>query len=579
MKYLSFFIVILIISCHGLRNKAPVAPLIEGENITDHSALARKAMVVTQGHYATAAGIEMLIAGGNAIDAAVAVSFTIGVERPQSTGIGGGGFALVSALNKEVLAYDFRERAPENIKRDFYLDKMGNANYQKSQEGALAVGTPGLVAGLYKMHLEHGKLPWEKLLEPAIKLATNGFSIYPELAAALEKKKDVLATFKSSKKIFFNKQGEILRQGEQLIQSDLANTLKIIAKKGAQDFYTGSVAKKIVHSLKEHGGVGSLADLRKYRVKLRTPLRSKMGNDFQGVEIFSMPPPSSGGVHVLQILNMVEKHFRGKTKPLPWSSEAIHYTSLAMQQAFYDRAIFLGDPDFVSIPTKLLTSKEYADRSIKYFSPRSRKMEEIKTLVSAGEESFETTHFSIIDEQGMSVSSTQTINGWFGSGLVAEGTGIVLNNEMDDFSLVVGGSNLFGAYGGEKNFIQPLKRPLSSMSPTIVMKDGKPVMIVGSPSGTRIITCVALTLLNYLYYDMPLSKAVNQTRYHQQWSPDEIWMEKEGMTSSVISKLQKMGHQVIEKELGCKIQAIIVKSNKEIEGFSDVRGQGSAKGL
>lgn len=583
MKKLNYvalsFLCLFILACASFKSRPPSATMLVGETAQDHQAIAKEAMVVSQGPNATAAGLEILAAGGNAVDAAIAVSFTIGVERPQSTGIGGGGFALVGGVGKEVMAYDFREQAPETVKAEMYLDINGKPNYQKSQDGALSIATPGLVAGLYQMHLEHGKLAWKDLVRPAIRLAKTGFTIYAELATALEKRSQLLATFPSSKKVFFAKDGSILKQGDLLVQNDLAHSLELIAAKGDKGFYYGSVAQNIAKTIKDFKGLVSLADLRKYRAKKRPAVSSKMGDSFQKVEIFSMPPPSSGGVHVLQILNMMEEIYANKSKPEYWSTEAIHNTALAMQQAFYDRAAFLADPDFVKVPTKLLTSKEYAKRAVQNFSYRARKMQDIKSMVMAGEESFETTHFSIMDKEGMVVSSTQTINGWFGSGLVAENTGIVLNNEMDDFAISLGGGNLFGAYGGEKNFVAPLKRPLSSMSPTIVMKDGSPFMVLGSPSGTRIITCVALTLLNYLFYQMPLADAVAATRYHQQWSPDELWMEKEGMNSSVVQQLIDRGHNVVEKELGCKIQAIVHRVNQPIEGVSDIRGAGLAKGL
>lgn len=582
-KIFKILLFVFIFSCSSSVHKPPSAMLIQGEVNTDHYDSNKKSMVVSQGPHTTAAGLEMLEAGGNAVDAAVAISFTISVERPHSTGLGGGGFALVAAPNQDVIAFDFRERAPEKSKRENFIDLKGNPLYQKSQEGALAVATPGLVAGLYSLHQQYGKLPWDKVISPAIRLAEVGFMVYLELDTALKNKKEVLEKFPSTAKIFFkkglNKETELLKLGDLLQQPDLAKTLKLIAKKGAKGFYYGPIAKNITNTIKKYQGSLTLTDLRKYQVKKRKPVSSKMGESFQGVEIFSMPPPSSGGIHVLQILNMVEANNASGTKAGVWSVDAIHETSLAMQQAFYDRVAFLGDSDFVKIPVNLLISKDYAQRAVKSFSHLARKMQDIKSEVRAGEESFETTHFSVIDKDGMTVSSTQTINGWFGSGLVAENTGIVLNNEMDDFALSVGGGNLFGAYGGEKNFIEPFKTPLSSMSPTIVMKNGKPFVVLGSPSGTRIITCVALTLLNYLYYGLPLSESVSASRYHQQWSPDELWFEKEAMNSSVIKKLEKKGHKVVEKELGCKVQAIAVHENNSLEGVSDIRGKGLAKGL
>lgn len=583
---------------NSLQNIATYHPLVElipSEKMPDHLAYGKKYMVSSQGHYATLAGNEILAKGGNVIDAAVAVSFAIGVERPQSTGIGGGGFLLYCKNLQErhqalkhgdklfdVKAFDFREKAPQSTKQEFYLDQQKNPIPLSSQVGSLAVATPGMVAGLYKIHQKFGKLPWSELLKPAIKLAREGFDIYPELATALEKRQEVLAKFPSSKKIFFHPDGSLLKLGDKLIQTDLSHTMETIAQQGAPGFYHGKIAQKIIATLKsEHvTGILSMHDFATYQVKERPVLHGT----FHNFDIYSMPPPSSGGVHVLQILNLLEQDH---LKTLgPWNKTAVHLTASAMQQAFADRATHLGDPDFSPIPVNELLSKSRAEIIRRNFSQdRAKKKDEVSaqnfaTLPeSKTHESSETTHFSIMDMDGNVVSSTQTINDYFGSGIVAEETGIVLNNEMDDFALAVGASNLFGAIGGQKNLIEPYKRPLSSMSPTIVLKKNVPIMTVGSPSGTRIITCVAQTLLNYLAYEMDPYSSVALFRYHQQWSPDELWVE-EGVHApiSIIEDLKKMNYPVVRKDLGCKIQAIM-REGKKLVGVSDPRGRGFAAGI
>lgn len=578
-------LVILIVahSCSWNQKQSDVmeykAALIEGEKPFEHENLAKKFMVVTQGKYASQAGEKILLQGGNAIDAAIAVSFTLSVERPQSTGIGGGGFALIYDKT-EVKAYDFRERAPYKVDPKDYVDDKGQPLYDLSQIGGKAVAVPGLVSGMHKLHSEYGKLPWSELLKPAIQLAEEGFHVYSELSHALEKKKDVLKKYADSRKIFFKNENEVLGFNDLLVQKDLAKTLREIAKKGKNGFYKGWVSKNILTTLKNEGSVITRHDFRAYQTKQRNPVKASYNEKFKNVEVYSMPAPSSGGIHVLQILNMVEANLKNYShKKSPLNEKHIHYTVLAMQQAFYDRAMYLGDPDFVKVPQDLLISKEYAKKAVQYFSEKARKKDTVLTPVNVGEESFETTHFSVMDSDGMVVSSTQTINGFFGSGIVAKDTGIVLNNEMDDFALSIGGENLFGAYGGEKNFIQPKKTPLSSMSPTIVMKDAKTYLVLGTPSGTRIITCVALTLLNHLFYDLSLKDSVMLSRYHHQWSPDELWFEKELMQNLPMQKLlANKGHKIIEKELGCKIEAILKNTDGTIEGFADPRGRGLAIG-
>lgn len=574
MKALIFvFTFLLIQACshHGTYVQVQPSP---GEKRLDHEATGTKYMISTQGHFSTKAAKEMFDQGGNAADAAVAISFVIGVERPQSTGIGGGGFLLFHkpGLNKPI-SYDFREKAPFKSHSKIFLDRKGKEVPRKSLDGIFAAGTPGLVAGVLKFHKEHGKLPLNKVLAPAIKLARKGFPIYRQLAKALKYRRKVLENFPGSKKIFFNKDGSYKKEGDTLIQEDLAKTMEAIAEHGAKGFYKGWVAKAIIKETKRLGGLISQRDLNKYNVKMRSPVSTT----YKGHDIYSMAPPSSGGIHVIQILNTVEHDNLKKLGP--HHPKSIHLTASAMQQAFADRARYLGDADFVKVPIKELTSKSYAQKiRARIQDEKARPQKSVHAGKFKGfTDHDETTHFSVMDSEGFVVSSTQTINGWFGSGVIVPGTGILLNNEMDDFATKVGASNLFGAVGGRNNLVAPGKRPLSSMSPTIVLKDNKPVLAVGTPSGTRILTCVALTLLNVLEHEMPLYDAVATTRYHQQWSPDEIRVGEFGFPKYVEPILKIYGHKVRYKNLGCKIQAI-QKVGDELIGVSDPRGQGMSVG-
>ena len=571
MKNLKFILlsIILFTNCSGFREKVIIAPLAPSEIKSEHEAKGKKYMIASQGRFSTAAGKKMFELGGNAIDAAVAISFSISVERPQSTGLGGGGFMLIKTPEmKEPIAMDFREKAPQKAYSKMYLNKKGEVIKNKSLNGIFAVGTPGLVAGVIAAHKRFGKLPLSIVLEPAITLASKGFKVYPELDKALKAKDKVLRKFPSTKKIFY-KNNKVLKLGELLIQKDLSKTLMEISKKGIDGFYKGWVAKRIVKTNKLYGGLMTAIDLRKYNVKYRETIKGKYKDNV----IYSMAPPSSGGVHVVQILNTVENDNLGELGP--HHSKTIHLVSSAMQQAFADRARYLGDSDFVHVPIDKLISKKYALSIRESIHQDAKKLKSVKAGVF--KEHDETTHFSVADNKGNVVVSTQTINGWFGSGLVAAGTGIVLNNEMDDFATKVGASNLFGAIGGKNNLVAPMKRPLSSMSPTIVLKNGKLVLALGTPSGTRILTCVTSVILNYIEHELPLYDAVAAVRYHHQWSPDEIRVDEPGFSKSLVKELVGKGYKINKKNLGCKIQAISYE-NGFLHGVSDPRGQGMSYG-
>jgi gamma-glutamyltranspeptidase/glutathione hydrolase len=527
--------------------------------------------VATQGRYSSQAAEKMFAQGGNIIDAVVAASFTVSVERPQSSGIGGGGFMLYhEAKSGKTYAIDFRERAPLKATENMYIGADGKADSKISQNGILSVAVPGMVAGLLEIHKRFGSLPLNKVMEPSIELAEKGFPIYEEFHQALEHRAEQIQKDPSAKKIFLSAKGEVPAAGTVLIQKDLGKTLRLIAKQGRAGFYKGSVAHSITELSKKTKGLITQKDLDSYEVKWREPVEGA----FHGYEVFSMPPPSSGGIHVIQFLKFLEHDDLAKSGI--HSTKAIHLAASALQSSFADRATYLGDPDFVKVPVKALTSTSYIDKRRKEVSvDKARKAAEVKAGDVQGYESSETTHLSLIDASGNAVSTTQTINGWMGSGVVAPGTGVVLNNEMDDFSAQVGSSNLFGAIGGKANSIAPKKTPLSSMSPTILMKDGKPVMVVGAPGGTRIISCVAQTILNYVEFKTSLYDAVSAVRYHHQWQPDVLFLEPPGPSSAVVDDLKKMGYEVKLQPIGCNVMAV-AKEGESLRGVADPRDIGTS---
>lgn len=576
---------LFLIQCQSpkeLLSNKKASPAIFAQTISsihpDAEASGTQYALSTQGIYATRAAQKIFSLGGNAIDAAVAASFTLAVERPHSTGIGGGGFMLFrEGKSQKVYAIDFRERAPLLAKTDMFLDSQGKVNSTLSQNGIFATAVPGLVAGLAEIHQRFGHLSWQKILQPAIELAKNGFPIYPSLAIALSKKEMVLAEDKAASEIFLDKNKKALSLGHLLIQKDLAKSLIKISLLGKAGFYQGEIATKFSQFSKKLKGLVTKKDLELYQVKWRNPL---LGS-YKGYEIYSMPPPSSGGVHVIQFLNMLEDDDLIKEGLL--STKSIHLAASALQSAFTDRAHYLGDPDFVSVPVALLTSKKYAKMRRSQFKETSaRKAPEVSfgemTPPQLNEEHTETTHLSIMDKNGDTVSTTQTINGYMGAGIVIPGTGILLNNEMDDFSALTGASNLFGAIGGSANKISPRKTPLSSMSPTIVIKDGVSMMSLGAPGGTRIISCVAQTLLNYLEFKLPLFDSIALIRYHHQWKPDLLDIDPPGPKDLTLSELLKMGYDVHLNAVPCNVMAV-TRENNIFHAVADPRDIGTSIAL
>lgn len=539
-----------------------------------YESVGEKFMVVSQGEATTRAAREIFLQGGNTVDAAAAASFTIAVERPQSTGLAGGGFMVLHLPKKQVkdIAVDFRERAPLKAKEKMYQDAKGELVPGLSTDGALAVGVPGMVAGIIETHRRYGKLSLKQVLKPAIELAEKGYPVYAHLAAAIKDKQAILLKSKEARAIYFTPEGLPLAEGQKVTQPGLAKVLRAIAEKGRDGFYKGWVAEAILKEQKALGGMISQRDLDTYSVAFRKPVSGKYGE----YEVVSMPPSSSGGVHVIEILKTVSGFPLAEQGA--YDSASVHETASAMQLAFYDRSKYLGDSDFVKVPLKGLTSDAYTAALRKSIVlDKAKRFTEVKNPDPNTYESKETTHFTIADAQGNVVVSTQTINGWFGSGVVVENTGLVLNNEMDDFSSKPGAPNKFGVIGGTSNAIAPQKRPLSSMSPTIVKKAGKPVLALGSPSGSQILTCVALTALNYLTYKMPLYESVTALRYHHQWTPDKLTVEAPGFSPELTAKLKSIGYDVETGGIGCKVQAVSFEKSG-LRGVSDPRGEGMASG-
>lgn len=536
----------------------------DSSNAIFHPVYGKNGMVASEQGLATQVGLDILKQGGNAIDAAVAVGFALAVVLPNAGNIGGGGFMVLhdDKTGKDV-AIDFREIAPAKASRDMYLDNQGNVIDGKSLFTHDASGVPGTVAGMEYALKKWGTMPLSKVLEPAIKLADKGFIVSDVLAQTLKEEKSTLGKWSASKAIFF-KNGEPLKSGDLLVQKDLAKSLRLIAKQGAKAFYQGEIATKIAKEMQSHGGTMTLEDLKAYKVVERQPIIG----DYRGYKVVTMPPPSSGGVHLIEILNMLE-HYPIKEDGVN-SAKNIHHMAESMKLAYADRSEYLGDPDFVKIPVTGLTSKAYANERVKTIDDnKARLSSNIKPGKPQPYESDQTTHFSVMDKAGNAVAVTYTLNLNFGSGIVVEGTGILLNNEMDDFSVKPGVPNAFGLVGGAANAIEAKKRPLSSMTPTIVMKNNKPWLVTGSPGGARIITTVLQSVVNTIDHEMNPAEAIITPRVHHQWLPDELRVE-EGISPDTIKLLQDKGHKVVTKAPMGRIQ-IIQADDSGFYGYSDPR--------
>ncbi|MFN6181822.1 MAG: gamma-glutamyltransferase [Dolichospermum sp.] len=538
----------------------------------------KRGMVVSASPLASEAGLLMLKKGGNAVDAAVATTFAISVVEPFSAGIGGGGFLLFhSQKTGEIKALDFRERAPIKATKNMYLDAKGKVRPDASITGYLAVATPGTVAGMYEVHRRYGKLPWREVIKPGIALAKNGFIISDRVAwrssPAYEIRKQAILKNPAAKKIF-TRNGEYYQPGEKLIQTDLAKTLEAISE-NPQSFYRGKIAETIASDMKKNGGLITIEDLKQYQAIWRNPV---CGN-FRKSKICSMPPPSSGGVHLLQMLNMI-----GDTDLKFWGwhhPDAIHLIIEIMKIAYSDRAEYLGDPDFVKVPISELISPAYAQKrrqeiNMKMATPSTAIKPEIKTLKN--HESTETSHLNVVDADRNAVSLTFTINLGFGAGIVTPGTGIVLNNEMDDFAVAPGVPNAFGLVGKEANSIAPKKTPLSSMTPTIITENNRLRMVVGASGGSTIITQVLQIILNVLESKMDVGTAIFVPRIHHQWLPDELRVEAWGLDALTAEDLRRRGHKIRETRPWGNANAITVTEDDTLEAAADPRGDGSPKG-
>jgi len=533
---------------------------------------ASQGMVSSQQAIATEVGLNILKQGGNAVDAAVAVGFTLAVTLPRAGNLGGGGFMLVHlAKQNKTLAIDYREMAPISSHKDIFLDEQGNVDKNKSRFHGLAVGVPGTVKGLTQALRDYGSLTLQQVLQPAIKLAADGFIVDRDLALSLSRANQRLAKWSETAKVFYHADGSYYQVGERLKQPDLAKTLKSIARNGADGFYKGRIAQNIVASVNQAGGQMSLADLAGYQVKIRRPIEGL----YRGHRIASMPPPSSGGTHIVQILNMMEQVDISSSGHN--SANTIHIMAESMRRAYADRSEYLGDPDFTDVPVKALTDKAYAKKlfeqiNLNQASPSAL----IKPGLEARYESPQTTHYSIVDNEGNAVSNTYTLNFSYGSGIVAKGTGVLLNNEMDDFSAKSGVANAYGLVGGEANAVEARKRPLSSMSPTIVFeKDSDQVMLVtGSPGGSRIITTTLQIISNVIDHKMNIAEATYASRFHHQWLPDKITLEK-GFSVDTIKLLQQKGHEIEASRWAMGSTQSILKSDNGWTGASDLRQSGT----
>lgn len=529
-----------------------------------HPIHAKNGMVASEQGLATQVGLAILKQGGNAVDAAVAVGFALAVVLPNAGNIGGGGFMLVhDSQTHQNVALDFREVAPAGATRDMYLDADQNVIDGQSMYTHQAVGVPGTVAGMTHALQKWGSMPLSKVLAPAIELADKGFVVSATLADILRQETENLSRWPSSTAIFF-KNGRPLAAGELLVQKDLADTLRLIAKDGSKAFYEGPIAKAIVAEMAQHSGLINEADFKNYRVVERQPITG----DYRGYEVVTMPPPSSGGIHLIQMLNILAQHPMSEYGAN--SAQSIRLLAESMKLAYADRSEYLGDPDFVKMPVVGLTSKAYAaelNRSIK--ANKIRPSKTIKPGRPQPYESDQTTHYSVVDHQGNMVGVTYTLNLNFGSGIVAAGTGIVLNNEMDDFSAKPGVANAFGLIGGDANAIEPNKRPLSSMMPTFVFKDQQPWLVTGSPGGARIITTVLQTVVNSIDFGMNPAEAAATPRIHHQWQPDELRVEK-GLSPDTIKLLKDFGYDVQTKAAMGRTQTIQIRADG-LYGASDPR--------
>jgi len=530
-----------------------------------HPVWAANGMVASQEALATQIGVDIMQQGGNAIDAAVAVGYALAVTLPRAGNLGGGGFMLVYLADEQrSIAIDYREVAPQAAYPDMYLDDAGNPDSQLSRFHGLAVGVPGTVLGFELALNKYGSMSLAQVMAPAIKLARDGIIVTPDLANSLSATKKRLSQWPSTQTIFYKADGSSYQPGEILKQTDLANTLSAIAKKGSPAFYQGPIAKQISDSVRDAGGIMTMQDLASYKAIERQPVTG----EYRGYQVVSMPPPSSGGVHIVQMLNMLSQFPIDKMGHN--SAATIHVMAESMRRAYADRSLYLGDPDFVNVPVAELTNKQYAKQLVNQINPnKATPSSEVSPGTLLPYESNQTTHYSVVDKFGNAVSNTYTLNFSYGSGLVADGTGVLLNNEMDDFSAKPGTPNAYGLIGGKANAVAANKRPLSSMTPTIILKDNKPYLVTGSPGGSRIITTTLQVIMNVIDHNMNIAEASAAPRFHHQWLPDMIRIEK-GLNVDTINLLESKGHKVEVKAAMGSTQTIML-TEEGVYGASDPR--------
>jgi gamma-glutamyltranspeptidase/glutathione hydrolase len=560
------------LACLCFAPAAAVADPIISPLATARPIVATHGMVVTQEAAASRVGLEILKRGGNAVDATVAIGFALAVTLPRAGNLGGGGFMLIHRADlNQTIAIDYRETAPAATAKDVFLDANGKADPFKSRYSGLAIGVPGTVAGLELAWRKYGsgKFSFADLIAPAIALARQGLIVDDDVVDSLPLAAKALSSHPSSARIYLRPDGSLPQTGDHLALDDLAATLETIAVKGPAGFYTGPVAQKIVEAVNAAGGRMTIEDLANYHAVERQPVRGT----YRGYEVVSMPPPSSGGAHIVEILNILEGF------PIPAqglnSVASLHQMAEAEKLAYADRAAWLGDPDFVKIPLAGLISKTYADHLRTLIAPdHARPAAAIRPGEPQRYESDQTTHFSIVDSNGNAVANTYTLNLPYGSGLVAEGTGVLLNNELDDFAAKPGAANAYGLLGGDANAPGPARRPLSSMSPTLVFKDGKLLMATGSPGGSTIISTVLQIILNVVDHGLNVAEAENAPRAHDQLWPDELRIER-GMSPDTIRLLEAMGHKVVLRDAMGSANTIVRTPDGELEGASDLRQRGT----
>jgi len=536
-----------------------------------HPVFGANGMVSSQNAHASEVGAQVLADGGNAVDAAVAVGFALAVTLPRAGNLGGGGFMLVhDAAADETVAIDYREAAPRRANRDMFLDEDGNVDPERARFSHLSAGVPGTVAGLWRAHRDYGTLPWKRVVEPAIRLARDGFEVTYDLAGLLASRKERMCRLEAACRYFYKPGGEPYQPGERLMQTDLADTLQLIAEEGPDAFYKGAIADKIVAEMERGGGFVDAESLAAYEPVVRDPARGT----YRGYEVLTMPPPSSGGIHVVQMLNVLENFPVAEFGS--GSADAIHVLAETARLAYADRSKHLGDPDYYDVPADWLMSKAYARQLAATIDmKRARPSSEVAPGVPPAYESPDTTHFSVMDRDGNVVSNTTTLNFSFGSGIAVAGAGFLLNNEMDDFSAKAGVPNAFGLLGGEANEIERGKRPLSSMTPLIVLDDGDVWFATGSPGGSRIITTVLQMVVNVIDHGMNIAEAEAAPRMHHQWYPDVLQLES-GFSPDTIRILEARGHEIAATQWSMGSLQTVAFKDGVFRGSSDPRRPNAA---